>query len=131
MTDSQCNLSVDLHFNRSVKHGSSGSYCAANCGATGASCPGGYACQEVEGTDGVVTEQCLPITGQCECSTLAADLGLTTSCAVENEHGACAGTRECTPQGLTHCQSSVPVAESCNALDDDCDGYVDARVTSP
>jgi hypothetical protein len=131
LTDSECNLSVDLHFNRCVKHGTSGSYCAANCGVTGASCPGGYACQEVEGTDGVVTEQCLPIAGQCTCSPLAANLGLSTSCAVENEFGSCKGARECTTQGLTHCQSSIPVGESCNALDDDCDGYVDEGVTSP
>jgi len=131
LTDTECNLSVDVHFNRCVKHGTSGSYCAANCGPTGTSCPGGYACQEVEGTDGVVTEQCLPIAGECKCSAYASTLGLSTVCAVENEFGSCAGTRECAPQGLSHCQSSVPVGETCNALDDDCDGYIDEGVTSP
>ena len=46
-------------------------------------------------------------------------------CVAENEHGACAGFLACAGQDGLVCLAKTPAAESCNGLDDDCDGVVD------
>ncbi|MBM4370272.1 MAG: putative metal-binding motif-containing protein [Deltaproteobacteria bacterium] len=55
-----------------------------------------------------------------------ADEGLGEGpCTVENEHGICAGIRSCGGAAGWACDAAVPAAETCNGLDDDCDGDAD------
>ncbi len=56
----------------------------------------------------------------------AADEDLTPKpCAVENEHGTCEGTETCMGAGGWLCDAAIPMEESCNGWDDDCDDDVD------
>jgi len=107
-----------------VDYGAGEKYCGAICGAEDA-CPEGYDCQLVADENGNETSQCLSTSGTCECSGLSVELGLFTACEHANEVGVCAGTRVCTDEGLTECDALAAKAESCNIVDDDCDGEVD------
>ena len=105
-----------------VDYGPEGLFCGALC-TVNDDCPDGHICQDV-GDDGEQL-QCVAAAGICPCSQKSVDLGLSTSCQVENEAGLCTGERTCTAQGLTDCDAAVPAAEECNGQDDDCDGGFD------
>ncbi|MGB0591482.1 MAG: putative metal-binding motif-containing protein [Myxococcota bacterium] len=96
-----------------------GAFCATPCGGTGL-CPSGMVCEEVEGES-----VCLPGDGTCTCSDSAIAEQATTSCAQVNDAGSCDGARVCLPEGLTACDAAMPLVESCNEVDDDCDGVLD------
>ncbi len=106
---------------------SAGSFCGAACLPTQSDCPSGYTCQLfTDKKTGMSTTQCLPTKGAlCTCSPRATLLGLSTVCANSNFFGSCPGQRTCTVQGLTNCVGQIPDVESCNNLDDNCDGEVD------
>jgi hypothetical protein len=61
----------------------------------------------------------------CVCSDLAIESSLSTPCIQENEHGSCEGARACTAEGLASCDAKEPSPETCNSIDDDCDGNID------
>ncbi len=105
-------------------YGEEGSFCGGSCGAED-ECPWGFSCQEVVTTDGVTLSQCVADAGVCPCTPTSVALGLWTPCEMANEWGACAGKRVCTEDGLAACDASAPAAETCNGLDDDCDGATD------
>jgi len=107
-----------------VDFGTEGRFCGAACGA-GSPCPDGYVCKTVADTSGVESQQCAPQDGTCECSQTAVDLALHTECSVVNDFGTCTGKRVCTDEGLTECDAKTPIEETCNSVDDDCDGEVD------
>jgi hypothetical protein len=107
-----------------VSYGDQGAFCGGSCQEDG-ECPWGFQCQTVTTVDGISLEQCVAETGQCPCTDTAADLGLFTHCLRSNEFGACEGKRVCELDGLTDCDASEPAEETCNGLDDDCDGDVD------
>ena len=107
-----------------VAYGDQGAFCGGKCGDNG-QCPWGFACQTVTTVDGVQLDQCVAETGLCPCTDTAVDLGLFTNCEVTNEFGTCQGKRVCTEEGLTDCDALEPEAETCNGLDDNCDGNVD------
>ena len=111
------NLCVDL--------GADGNFCGGDCSTDGLPCLDGYVCTEVTSTEGDTGKQCLPQNGQCECSPVAIEDGLSTTCFVENEFGMCEGERSCGEEGLTECSAPTPGPELCNGEDDDCDGVVD------
>ena len=108
-----------------VNYGSEGSYCGGACSEDGAPCPSGTTCASGEDVSGAEVTQCIADSGQCECSQMAIDSGATTACFVANEWGSCVGQRGCVAEGLSPCDAAVPSLETCNGLDDDCDGSAD------
>ena len=104
--------------------GSEGKFCGGACSAQG-ECPEGYLCQDAVTIGGVSASQCLPATGTCDCSAWSVEAALSTDCFVENDWGDCAGSRFCSAEGLTPCDAQIPAEESCNGLDDNCDGGTD------
>ncbi len=94
--------------------GDNARFCGGECVTSG--CPQGFSC-----TDG----QCRPDSGACECTPKYIEEAATTVCTRSNEFGSCAGTRWCTAEGLSECEAPAPTAESCNGVDDDCDGLTD------
>lgn len=92
-----------------------GGFCTAPCAAEGA-CPVGYACAE---------EHCAPESQTCQCTQMAIAASTSTFCWVENEFGKCEGTRTCEEAGLSDCDAVEPAPETCNGLDDNCDGQID------
>ncbi len=103
--------------NQCVSYGDAGSFCGMAC-TEAAQCPDGYTCSETAG-------QCVSQSGACTCSESAIDAVATTECAVTNPHGSCPGQRRCLAGGLSACDAATPLPETCNGLDDDCDGIVD------
>jgi hypothetical protein len=111
-----------------LAYGGEGSFCGSGCDPAdpkGTGCPWGFSCEEAVTVDGVGTFQCVAETGSCPCTAKSVERSLWTPCAVENEFGSCVGKRFCTVDGLSDCDASVPAAEGCNGLDDDCDGEAD------
>ncbi len=102
------------------------------CGrACGDGCPEGYACGAATTIDGQSVEQCLPVSGGCQCQP--GSEGEQVGCNVENDIGRCSGVRVCQADGtLGACNARTPKAETCNGVDDDCNGFIDDEVpTSP
>jgi len=118
---------------RCLDSGPAGRFCGKACTIGDAQCPPGFTC---EGDGGAIeagaSGQCVPDTGlaTCACNPLAEDLELSTTCHVDNAVGSCEGVRWCGPDGLTPCDARVPAEESCNGVDDDCDGQTDEAVAS-
>ena len=108
-----------------IRYDSGTSFCGGPCGLEGPECPWGFTCKDVETTEGVTITQCVADTGLCPCTQASVEVGLSTPCTVENEHGLCTGLRACTAEGLSPCDALVPALETCNGADDDCDGSTD------
>ena len=107
-----------------VQYGEEGAFCGGACAAD-TPCPEGYSCQEAVDTDGLTSMQCVADASVCECTQKSIATQLWTTCANENDFGACLGKRICTEEGLTDCDAVEPAQETCNGEDDDCDGDVD------
>lgn len=107
-----------------ISYGEEGSFCGGDCGKGGI-CPDGYVCETVTALSGLELEQCVAQVGTCECTGTAVLQNAWTPCEQSNEWGVCAGKRLCAEDGLTACDALSPAQESCNGLDDDCDGEVD------
>ncbi len=133
-----------------VDYGDAGKFCGAACD-TDADCPGEYACTDVGGkakqckkkpsftessgacaNDGECKEgevcsegKCGTMAATCGCSPWAVASGNKTPCSVSNEFGTCQASRACTADGLEACPAATAKVETCNAIDDDCDGTTD------
>ena len=108
-----------------VDMGPAGSFCGGDCSAKGLPCPAGFACEEVMSVEEDLSPQCVPESGECDCSVVAIEEALATSCYAENEFGLCEGERVCGEEGLSQCSAPEPAAEICNGEDDDCNGVAD------
>ena len=116
------------HRNRCIPLGDAGSYCGVPCDVD--ACPDGYECQTLQ-ADAGDSKQCVPLSLSCECNGMGQELGAATECFATNGTGTCVGQRACTAAGLEACPASAASGESCNGLDDDCDGDIDEGVASP
>jgi len=97
-----------------------GAFCLPVCGS-GLVCSTGYYCLELAQANGPV---CLPSSSSCACD--AGTVGETFSCTKSNQHGACQGTKTCEgATGFSACSAAVPAAETCDGVDNDCNGSVD------
>ena len=110
-----------------VDYGVEGSFCGGTCkiADSNAECPWGFTCRETNTVDDIPTTQCVADAGVCPCTDRSVELALWTPCEVDNQWGTCTGKRVCTTEGLAACDATVPAAESCNGLDDDCNGLTD------
>ncbi len=99
--------------------------CLLDCGSTAGSCAGGFACAPRRLVDGEESrEVCTPTEGIGCCA--AATEGRQASCKRTNEHGTCEGEQVCRGRaGWTRCSARTPSDETCNSVDDDCDGETD------
>ncbi len=127
VTNQDCMSNEAATGQKCLSYGTAGSYCGAPCSEAEA-CPGGYSCKELQDVTGASVTQCVREDGSCPCSQYAADQGAWTECSVENTWGSCTGTRKCLATGLTECDAAEPVQESCNGVDDDCDGQEDEEL---
>ena len=103
-----------------IPYGPGGSYCGGSCAGED-DCAEGFVCNPNPDGSG---QRCMFAEGECPCSQGFIDQGYLTECYVENEYGRCKGTRTCDAE----CSASQPQAESCNLVDDDCDGATDEGI---
>jgi len=123
MDDAVCNDEGAFSSNICLSKGAEGSYCGAQCDDNDA-CPAGFSCNEVaSGPDGAI-KQCVSLE-PCECNAQAIAESAETECFVGNGVGACKGTRGCSEEGLTECSATLPGQETCDEVDNDCDGQTD------
>ena len=99
-----------------------GKFCSVACSAN--ECPSPYTCIP-QGTSG--GSFCLPPSGTCTCR--AADVGIKRLCQIKNDFGTCYGYEQCDATlGFVGCDARTPAAETCNGIDDDCNGTPDDNV---
>ena len=120
ITDDECDALTSGSL--CIKHGSEGFFCATPCAKT-ADCPTDYKCSF---SYGVNTEALVCVTpGACDCNAAAIAAGAKTTCSNSNSAGLCKGQRVCTATGLQLCDALIPAPETCNGIDDDCNGKTD------
>ena len=99
--------------------------CLLECVGPGSFCPKGYTCEagaEVGGEGALWV--CAPegTSGCCAENTAEA----IEACVTANEFGECAGFRRCQGKsGWSTCDSKIPNEETCDKIDNDCDGETD------
>ncbi|MEN9797551.1 MAG: hypothetical protein RL653_1247 [Pseudomonadota bacterium] len=99
-------------------------FCGRDCRFDGI-CPDSFRCTDGRMVDGgIVPRQCQPRSSTCGCTAESA--GQQLPCEVKNNFGTCTGVITCDPnQGYSNCSALVPAAETCNGVDDDCNGQTD------
>ncbi|MDP6945472.1 MAG: hypothetical protein QF464_15090, partial [Myxococcota bacterium] len=94
-------------------------HCVTGCSG-GDDCPAAYVCE----VDADGAGWCVPATGSCTCYSELN--GGQRPCWTSTGAGECFGIESCNPAvGWEGCTAAEPSAETCDYLDDDCDGTVD------
>ncbi len=76
-------------------------------------------------------EVCNGVDDDCDGQTDEGVAPPSDGCVVESDYGACGGDWKCGGGAGWVCDAPVPAAESCNYLDDDCDGQTDEGFRDP
>ena len=128
--------SLGLKDSRCVSYGAAGNFCGVACG-NDSHCAAGHACRDVTTVEGGPTKQCVRLDatdpaelGQCSCVKAAIEKKLTTACTAtvslpDGVTAVCQGSRSCLTTGLGPCEAPEPSAETCDGLDNDCNGATD------
>ncbi len=103
----------------SMDEGSGLFYCTARC-THEKPCQDGSEC----GQGGL----CSVSLENCACEAVESNIGLDGRCVVGNGFGECSGRFSCLEDGASACDATVPAQESCDAVDNDCNGIVDDDV---
>lgn len=101
-----------------------GYFCGNKCSSDG-DCSDGFACSDSTSLGGVDSKQCVRSDLSCNCDARAIASKLTTTCSSANGIGTCIGKRSCSNSGLSACDAPAAVSETCNQLDDNCNGKID------
>jgi hypothetical protein len=124
LTNQDCMLNGADTGQACVSYFQHGNFCAEHC-SEDVLCPEPYKCLKTDDVTGFSDNFCVMENGDCQCNQWFIDQSATTECYQENEFGVCPGLRLCNASGLTDCDAFVPAPETCNSIDDNCDGSID------